>query len=240
MFFWRGTLKWIKTERWTPGVGMDDVNLSAKSKYGCVLRFKMSLICLFLWNIFFSSLHPEGQNFWNEVSKHLFPLSPVFSRCRFWLTELAHWKRGELFFLAGGRKKMGLGSHDVFSPLCFFFFSFSRNLHCWQNAAESRIAIAIQFSTAQRAAARGHRPALPTFWCHSVQEKRHLNTVWPAIVLPVSRSPPPPPAAPAGYYCPLFQKCSSGGEGSNASQLSWWLDPKDSAGAKQKMRREEK
>lgn len=34
------------------------------------------------------------------------------------------------------------------------------------------------------------------------------------------------------------KKCSSGGEGSNEGQLSWRFDPKDSAGAKQKIGRE--
>lgn len=243
MLFRGRTFKWIRNKRWTAGVGMDEVTLSAITKYGCVLRSKMNLICLFLWNKFFSSLHPKGQNFWNEVSKHLFPLSPVFSRCRFWLTVLAHRKRGELFFLARGEKSGAGFAWCILPQLClfkFFFFSFVRNLHCWQNAAESKTAIAIQFSTAQRAVARWHHPALSTFWCHCGWEKRHLNTVWPAIVQSVSHSPHPPPAVPAGYYCPLFQKCSSGGKGSNAGQLSWRLDPKDSATVKQKEGREER
>lgn len=198
---------------------------------------------------FFLSLDPRGPNFWNEVSKHLFPLSPVFSLCRFLLTELVHPKGGELFFLAGGGK-VGLGSHDVFSPLCVFILSYFFLLSwetCAADKTQWRAGAALQsnFPRRKEQRARG-TPASPAHvplpLCPG---ERHLNTVWPAIVQPVSRSPPPPPATPVGYYCPLFQKkkkkkCSSGGEGSNEGQLSWRFDPKDSAGAKQKMGREKK
>lgn len=106
---------------------------------------------------------------------------------------------------------------------------------------ESRSRIAIQFSTAQRAA-RTRDTGQPSPRSAATVSGRKASkygvTGYCAARLPLTSSTP---SRPGGILLSIIskkKKCSSGGEGSNEGQLSWRFDAKDSAGAKQKIGRE--
>lgn len=163
------------------------------------------------------------------------------SWCQFWLAEPARQKRAAFLSSRREEKKWGwvrMMSSPHSDRYIFFFFSWE-SCTADKKDAESKIAVAIQFSMAQGAATVGQRPALPTIWCHCVQEKRHLNTSWLAIVQPVSRSPPPP----SGISLSIISK-NLAVEGKGVMQASspgdWILKTLQEQSKEEKKRRREK